>query len=223
MIKIDLHTHSQGSGDGGISIRGYEQLIDSGKLNLIAITDHNDISYAQKVAKHPEIGDRVIVGQEVMTDEGEMIGLFLKKKIEDGMSPQASAVAIKKQSGLILIPHPEDKHRSGLSIESIEQILEYVDIIEVKNGRELSKPKQDITHWAKQNNLLTVANSDAHSKSGAGRTFTLITDGIDSPTIGVNDDLLELLNHKKRLVYEQPPLLAFLAPSLNRLKKRFKH
>jgi predicted metal-dependent phosphoesterase TrpH len=74
MYKIDLHTHSSASSDGGITADQYSKIISQNILDYVAITDHNKVSFAMKLSE--ELGDKIIVGEEIMTSEGEIIGLF---------------------------------------------------------------------------------------------------------------------------------------------------
>ena len=214
MVKADLHTHSIDSHDGGISYRSYIELLEAERLDVIAITDHSSIGFAQKIANDEAWGKHIIVGQEIMTTEGEIIGLFLNKLIADGDSPKDTVRQIRLQDGFVLVPHPEDKHRSGLSIETMDRLVEDIDAVEAHNGRQFGKPKADVRHWAKQNNVAIVACSDAHSKLGVGRTYTMLESAPDSA-----QELREQLANKSRLAHDKPPLLSLLAPKLNRLRR----
>ena len=91
MIKVDLHTHSSASPDGGIMAEQYMQIIKSAQLNCVAITDHNRVDLALELRK--TLGERIIVGEEINTTEGELIGLFLTQNVEPGQSPEATAKA----------------------------------------------------------------------------------------------------------------------------------
>lgn len=80
MFKIDLHTHSTSSPDGGITAHQYEEALSTGVLDCVAITDHNRIDFAEKLER--SFGDKIIVGEEIMTSGGEIIGLYLKRKYQ---------------------------------------------------------------------------------------------------------------------------------------------
>ena len=95
MLKIDLHTHSVGSYDGGLSLDDYKQVIERGKADVIAITDHGTIDVAKQYAKDRALRHSLIIGQEVRTTRGEIIGLFLKKPITDGQTPLETVQAIR--------------------------------------------------------------------------------------------------------------------------------
>src|SRR5215467_13245977 len=100
---IDLHTHSIISQDGGITASQYEKVLQSGMLDCIAITDHNETSFARIMQK--KLGDRIIVGEEIETTEGEIIGLYLHETIPGGISVDEAIASIKHQGGLVYVPH----------------------------------------------------------------------------------------------------------------------
>ena len=80
----------------------------------IAVTDHNEISGALDArAKAAEYGVKVIVGEEVKTaDQGEVIGLFIEEKIPRGMTLAETIAEIRRQGGLVYVPHPFDRMHS---------------------------------------------------------------------------------------------------------------
>lgn len=134
MLKCDLHLHSFRSHD---SNTGLDKLISTcleRGINCVAITDHNSFASAlqlQKLAPFP-----VIPGEEVKSSEGEIIGLFLKDEIPRGMSAGATVEEIKRQGGLVYIPHPFDRIRNGpLAPEALSEIIDQVDVVETYNSR----------------------------------------------------------------------------------------
>jgi hypothetical protein len=210
MIRIDLHTHSNGSPDGGIHIHEYKKILDESVLDCIAITDHDAIDQAVMIQK--QLGDRIIVGQEISTQDGEIIGLFLTQKINPGLNAKDTATAIKAQGGLVYIPHPFETVRKGISKVTLDSIANEVDIIEVHNGRAVfqNKGPQAIT-WARLHNVIGAASSDAHGFKGLGTTYTSIAKMPSRKT------LITLLQ-KARLTTKRPPLLSLLYPKINRLR-----
>jgi predicted metal-dependent phosphoesterase TrpH len=214
MYKIDLHTHSISSPDGGITPAQYQHVIEDGLLDYIAITDHNKIEQAVELKK--SFGNAVIIGEEITAYEGEIIGLFLTDKIPGGMSALETVRAIKEQGGLVYIPHPFETVRKGLSKTNLEQIMHYVDIIEVFNGRAVFQNKgPQATTVARLNNKPGAASSDAHGIKGLTVTFSQIT---EKPTA---KNLVKQL-HTSHLTMNRPPLKTLLYPKANRIRKRFK-
>ena len=106
-------------------------------LGAIAVTDHNEISGAHDArAKAAEYGVKVIVGEEVKTaDQGEVIGLFIEEKIPRGMTLEETIAEIKRQGGLVYVPHPFDRMHSVPDYEHLLAVVEDIDAIEVFNPR----------------------------------------------------------------------------------------
>ncbi len=171
--KVDLHTHSIISHDGGISRRQYKEILNTGILDYVAITDHNDVSFARQMQK--EIGERIIIGEEIKTKSGEVVGLFLKKTIASGMVLEDTIFEIKKQGGLVYVPHPFETVRSGIKKKDLTRIAEYVDIIEVFNARGFLRGKPDAAYsFAWEKKISMAASSDAHCKWGIGNAYSSI-------------------------------------------------
>ncbi len=135
LLKADLHVHTRYSED---SISPPEKIVQhclKAGINCLAITDHNEISGAFEVKRLAPF--KVIVGEEVLTNRGEIIGYFLTEKIPDRLSPEETVARIKAQGGLVCVPHPYDLLRSGTKIhtQALEEILPSTDLIEVFNSR----------------------------------------------------------------------------------------
>lgn len=210
--SVDLHTHSIISHDGGITAEQYETALNSGVLDCVAITDHNDIGFAKVMQQ--KLGDKIIVGEEITTTVGEVIGLFLHDTIPGGLSLEETIASIKHQKGLVYIPHPFEIFRKGLQRRSLELILHDVDIFEVFNGRGVMRGKAKEAHrFAELAKLPTAASSDAHSVQGLGKTFSTIE---DIPTAITLKQLLE----KGMLNKQYAPFYTLLFPAINRLKNR---
>lgn len=214
MIRIDLHTHSEASPDGGITPEQYAKLLESETLDVIAITDHDRIDFALGMQK--ALGSEyIIVGQEITTSDGEIIGLYLSSKIEPGMSADETVDAVHAQNGLVYIPHPFEKVRKGLQAETLQNIMHKVDIIETINGRALTKKHNAQSYtWATKHQVVACASSDAHGVKGIGKTYTMIQ---NRPTR--NTLLSELQN--ATLAHSRPPLRSYFYPKINRLRQKF--
>lgn len=113
-------------------------------MDGIAITDHNSLRSQKYGSFFKRRGIDIIQGEEIMTTEGEIIGLFLKKEISPMMSPEMTVSAIKKQGGMVYIPHPYDakRRKTILSDEARERILVDIDFIEKYNAR--TEKEEDI-------------------------------------------------------------------------------
>ncbi len=213
MYKLDLHTHSIASPDGGITAKQYRQVLKTGLLDCVAVTDHNRIDFAQ--ALQAELGHAIIVGEEIMTHEGEIIGLFLHETVPPGLSAKETIALIKSQGGLVYIPHPFETVRKGLSRSTLDAIAEDIDCIEVCNGRAFfqDRGKQAVS-WSRMHNIPPVASSDAHGRAGIGKTYTMISE-LPSQT-----DFKTVLS-TARLVTGRPRMQSLLYPKYHRLRKKF--
>lgn len=211
MIKVDLHTHSIASPDGSLTADHYKKMFDTGRLDCIAVTDHNNIAFAQKL--HAQLGDRIIVGEEVTTLEGEIIGLYLTQSVKPGMSAADTAAAIKQQGGLVYIPHPFETMRKGVSILTLNTIAKQVDIMEVRNGRAVFQNKgKQAEAWAAEQQVVGAASSDAHGWHGWGRTYSVVA---EPPIRATLVELLASATYKTGL----PGVRGVLYPKLNRIRR----
>lgn len=214
MFKVDLHTHSIASPDGGISALQYEQALTSGKLDVIAITDHNTIEFALQMQR--QLGDRIIVGEEIMTTRGEIIGLYLSQTIPSGLSPIETIQHIKAQDGIVYIPHPFETIRSGLSPQTLEEIASEVDLIEICNGRAFLQNRSSQTVvWSRLNNVVGAASSDAHGSLGLGKTYSSLQ------AVPTKETMVELL---KRATHHtgRPGARTLLYPKYHKLRKKIR-
>jgi predicted metal-dependent phosphoesterase TrpH len=172
-LKVDFHVHSDCSIDGDMPP---EEIIDLAKklgLDAIAVTDHNAVEggkETEKVAK----GLIVFVGSEIRTEEGEVIGLNLKRNIPEGLPLVHTCKLIKKQGGFLIVPHPFDRMRSGIG-RGIEKIVRYIDAVEVFNARTLfGKFNKDSLEFAERHKLPKIAGSDAHFGKEMGSAYTVV-------------------------------------------------
>lgn len=211
MYTIDLHTHSLASRDGGITVSQYTKLIKNGVLDFIAVTDHNKIDFALELQK--TLGEHIIVGEEINTLEGEIIGLYLREAIPRDLPAQTAARAIKDQGGLVYIPHPFETVRHGLSETSLSELIALVDIIEIFNGRAFFQNRgPHATTFARLHNKPGAASSDAHGIKGIGTVFSQIS---KSPSAKNLPELLQTAHY----VTKRPPLRTLLYPKANRIRK----
>lgn len=162
MLRCDLHLHSSISPDCNMSLDTIIRTCLRRGIGCIALTDHNRLSNAlalQRIAPF-----HVIPGEEIKTSEGEIIGLFLADEIPRGMTPGATVEAIRRQGGLIYIPHPFDRvRRSVLRTGALMEILDEVDVVEAYNSR-ITFPAdiQRAVLFAREHGKLLGAGSDAH-------------------------------------------------------------
>ena len=208
MIKIDLHTHSVASPDGSLTAVHYQRAL--GRLDVIAVTDHNRIDFAQKL--QTELGERIIVGEEITTLEGEIVGLYLQTSIPAGLSAVETVRQIHAQGALVYIPHPFETVRKGLSRRVLDTIAKQVDIVEVHNGRAIFQNRsQEAAKWAEQHHIARAASSDTHGWHGWGKTYSQVAK-IPTP------ETLPLLLAKASFATGKVGIRGILYPKFNRLR-----
>lgn len=213
MYKIDLQTHSILSHDGGITKQQYKSLLDKKIVDFIAITDHNEINFALEINK--SIGNKVIVGEEVKTTQGEVIGLYLRKLIQPKMSLSNTIDEIKAQGGLVYIPHPFEKIRSGIQKVDLAEIIAKIDIFEVFNSRSLNKNMfKKRVDFADKHSLPQASSSDAHCHKEVGSSYSEINSVPDK------DNLASVLKNAS-LKRKNVSLRHRLCPKINKLKKLY--
>jgi predicted metal-dependent phosphoesterase TrpH len=175
-------------------------------LGAIAITDHNEISgafAAREIAD--EFGVKVIVAEEVKTaEQGEVIGLFISERIERGMTMAETVAEIRRQGGLVYVPHPFDRLHSVPDYEHLLEIVEEIDILEVFNPRvALTAFNEEAERFAAKYRIVPGAGSDAHVAQGLGTVMIRVHD-FDGP-----EEFLEamrsadIVRKHRNLVYVQ--------------------
>lgn len=214
MYKVDLHTHSVLSPDGGINETQYEKAISEGLLDCVAITDHNNVDFALHMQKL--LGEHIIVGEEIMTTHGEIIGLFVKELVRPNLSPGETVKQIKKQGGVVYIPHPFETVRKGLHPGIVEDLSKQIDVMEIYNGRAFVQNRStQAVVWAKLNHIPGAASSDAHGYRGLGSTYTRMA---KIPTATTIADLLT----EGTPIASKPNMRTLLYPKYHRLRKKIK-
>jgi glycosyltransferase involved in cell wall biosynthesis len=169
LIDVDLHMHTDHSYDCATPVEVLLAEARARGLGAIAITDHNEISGALD-ARAKAAGIKVIVAEEVKTaDQGEVIGLFIEEKIARGMTLQETIDEIKRQGGLVYVPHPFDRMHSVPDYEHLLGVLDDVDAIEVFNPRvAISEFNEEALRFAMKYRIPAGAGSDAHVPQGLG-------------------------------------------------------
>ncbi len=176
-INIDLHVHTNYSKCALLKPSEIEEIALRRGLDAVAVTDHNTIDGAIEVLRHAK-KIKVIIGEEIKTTRGEIIGYFLKEKIPPFLSPEETIKEIKKQGGLISVPHPFDRLRkSRLDAEALEEVLPDLDMIEIFNARDILTGEDfGLIEKACQLGAVPVSASDAHLKVEVGRSYVSMED-----------------------------------------------
>jgi predicted metal-dependent phosphoesterase TrpH len=184
LIEVDLHMHTDHSPDCVTPVEVLLQTARDRGLGAIAITDHNEVSGALEARRiAAEMGDiKVIVAEEVKTaEQGEVIGLFLEEKIPRGLTMAETIAEIRRQGGLVYVPHPFDRFHSVPDYEHLIDIVEEVDILEVFNPRvALTAFNEEAERFARKYRIVPGAGSDSHVAQGLGSVRVRIHD-FDGP------------------------------------------
>lgn len=171
MWKVDLHTHTIYSKD---CLTRTADLIARARdlgLDKVAVTEHNRLDGALAAKKLAP--DLVIVGEEIMTTHGEIIGYFLTEEVPRGLSPQETIRRLRNQGAVITIPHPLDSlRRSAMRLTNVLTVIDQVDALEVLNARCVrSQDNVAAAALAQEHGKLATAGSDAHTLAELGRCY----------------------------------------------------
>jgi predicted metal-dependent phosphoesterase TrpH len=141
-------------------------------IQKLVVTDHNTISGALQA--HRLDPERFIIGEEIMTQQGELLGIFISEEIPPGLPAGETIAMLRCQGAFISVSHPFDNQRKGhWKLADLDAILPYIDAIEVFNSRcLLPRSNLEALAYSEQHHLLGTVGSDAHSLGEIG-TATL--------------------------------------------------
>jgi predicted metal-dependent phosphoesterase TrpH len=213
LIKADLHVHSCYSPDCCIPLEVIVNRCCRVGINCLALSDHNTIEGALKLKEMAPF--YVIVAEEIMTNTGELMGLFLTEEIPKGLSAEETISRIKKQGGLVNLPHPFgrwplDSYKKLTSPEIMEQL----DMIEVFNARTpLPNSSRKAYELARKYGLPGGAGSDAHTASEIGRSY------VEMPEFSEAAGFLQSLSQGKINGHKSSPMV-HLATTWAKVRKK---
>ena len=190
---IDLHSHTSASFDSLASPRSVVRAAASRGLTHLAITDHDRIDgalEARDIAAREGLSLTVLVGQEIRTRDGDLIGVFLDRPIPSGLDAFDAIEAVRAQGGLVGIPHPFDRFRGSLlGAGEVEGLARLVDWVESHNARiMIGNGNQRAAEFAAEHRLAGIAVSDAHSVLEIGVAYVAL-DGDPSAPAGLRTAL----------------------------------
>ncbi len=174
MFSIDFHVHTSASPDCLTSPAAALAAARARGLSRLVITDHNTLAGALAAARLAP--DFVIVGEEVMTTEGELLCYFLRETIPPGLSPEETIARARGQGAVVAVAHPFDTRRKGhWQPDALRRIAPLVDALEGFNARCFSaRANQQALTFAQERGLPALAGSDAHTAWEIGRTATVL-------------------------------------------------
>lgn len=176
LVRVELHLHTCYSKDSLVKPERLVQFCQKKGISRFAITDHNEIEgalVAQALAP-----DCIIIGEEIETTEGELLGYYVSERVPPGLRPMEAVECLKALGAVISVAHPFDTVRSQhWSVESLLEIAPYIDAIEVFNARCLTmQPNLDAATFAEEQGLLATVGSDAHTLYELGQASLLMPD-----------------------------------------------
>ena len=180
-VRVDLHSHTMHSGDSTTTPDEVEEAVVASGIDVLCITDHNATRGAMELAER--LACRVIVGEEVKTHAGEIIGLFLSERIPGGLQPVEVCERIRAQGGIVYIPRPFDPLRNCLQEPVLVDLVArgLVDAIEGRNAKtSLEHLNHKGVEFGRAYDLGVGAGSDAHVAEALGAAYVEMPD-FDGP------------------------------------------
>jgi hypothetical protein len=183
-----MHTHCEASPDSRTPIADQARAARAVGIDVICATDHNTIDGALRLRELAD-GFRVVIGEEVSSRDGEIIGLFLERAIQRDLSGEETIARIHDQGGLVVVPHPFSiNRRYHMRRASLDRLRSQIDALEVFNAREaIFLNNRSAATYAKAHDIIGTAGSDAHRASEVGRAF------VEMPDFAGRADFLDAL------------------------------
>jgi len=183
MLRVEFHSHTDASKD---SLTSPESLLaacrDKG-LDRIVVTDHNSIAGALRCQALD--AQRVILGEEIMTRQGELLAAFIQEEVPAGLDCMETITRLRVQGAFISVAHPFDILRSGhWEISDLEKIAPFVDAIETYNARCMWPGfNRQAQEFARQHDLPGTAGSDAHVPFEVGKASLILPPFYDAESL----------------------------------------
>jgi len=171
-VRLDMHMHTEYSRDSRVALADFAELARKAQLGAVCITDHDTIEGGLRL-REMDTGLQVIVGEEITTADGELVGLYLEKRVAPGQSAERTIDLVHEQGGLAYVPHPFSRNRRRhLRRAVLETVAAKLDIVEVFNAREVaSSSNVRALEFARQHSLPGGVGSDSHRAIEIGRAY----------------------------------------------------
>ncbi len=176
-IAIDMHQHSASSPDSRMPAREQARRAREAGLDVVCATDHNTVAGGLRLREAAD-GFRVVVGSEILSRDGEIVGLFLERDVPRGLSAEETVARIHHQGGVAIVPHPFSRNRlNRLRAEALDRVRGAIDAIEVFNAREaLSSDNERAAAYAREHGIAGAVGSDAHRPGEVGAAWLEMDD-----------------------------------------------
>lgn len=202
--RVETHSHTWWSEDSLTRPEAILRLCRQRRIDRIAITDHNTAEGALALKRMaPEL---IIVGEEIMTSEGELLAWFVSETVPPGMSPEQTIRRLRDQGAVISVSHPFDRYRRGAwQREQLERIVDQIDALEVFNARCIrAEDNERALAFAGEHGVPGSVGSDAHWGPEYGRALLLMRPFADDP-----QDFRDALGSADRLCRASSSLVHF--------------
>lgn len=176
-VRVDMHMHSERSPDSRLRVAVQARRIKEAGLDVACATDHNTIEGGLRLREQAD-GFRVIVGSEILSRDGEIVGLFLERDVPRGLSAEETIDRIRDQGGVAIVPHPFSRNRlNHVPRAALDRVHGRVDAIEVFNARE-AFPSDNLraAAFAAEHGLAAAVGSDSHRASEIGAAWLEMDD-----------------------------------------------
>ncbi|HSL46695.1 MAG TPA: PHP domain-containing protein [Anaerolineales bacterium] len=209
--SVEFHCHTNASKD---SLTSPRELVDTCRrkgIDRVVVTDHNTIAGAREAQSlDPE---RVIVGEEILTTQGEILAAFVTEEIPTGLTPQETIRRLKDQGAFISVSHPFDSRRGWQEADLLE-IVPLVDAIEIYNSRcLLPRFNREAREFAEKHNLAGTVGSDAHAAFELGQSL-MVLEPFEGP-----EGLRSVIRRGIPKVRWSPPWVRFVSRYASAYKK----
>lgn len=176
-VRVDMHTHTEHSKDSTTRLDRFRDAAAAAGLDVVCVTDHDTIDGALRL-REMDVPFRVVVGEEIASRDGEIIGLFLSEGVPPGLSVEETIRRIHEQGGIAYVPHPFSRNRlRHLRRTALERVVRRLDAVEVYNAREaFAADNRRALAFALEHGLPGGAGSDAHRPNELGRAYVEIAD-----------------------------------------------
>ncbi|WP_292490738.1 PHP domain-containing protein [Methanoculleus sp. 10] len=181
---FDLHIHSKYSLDSLLSPQKIIDIAYSRGLNAVSITDHNTIKGSVVARSLKQDRVHVIIGSEISTDYGDIIGLFLSEDIRSRVFEEV-VDEIRDQDGIVVLPHPYRRKRF-----LNDDLLSMVDLLEGVNGRSSAESNQCAIELAGRIKKKPLSGSDSHFSFELGRMYNVYNGPLDPDDDAIRNMLL---------------------------------
>jgi predicted metal-dependent phosphoesterase TrpH len=210
---MEFHCHTLFSKDCLLAPRDLLARCVLAGIDRAVITDHNGIEGALVArALDPE---RVIVGEEIMTTQGELLAAFVHTRVAPQLSPQETIARLRDQGAFVSVAHPFDRwRRGGWNEDDLTAVVPLVDAIEVYNSRCMRPAdNRSALEFSQRHNLAVTVGSDAHTAWELGRSVLLL------PRFEGADELRAVIREGRPQTRWSPPWI-HLASRYARWRKR---